>query len=479
MPTKLELLQEANKRGLLSPDKATLYKEAVKRGLITADKPVDLPPEIPVPKTNVFAGAKRTLQDLGKVYPALEAAASFATSAYGIPASGLAGLAALPFGLEKAGEVTRGVQKLLVYEPQTEAGGELLEASAYPLQVLESMAEKAGSGIAEAGYPNIGATIKTGIIGAPIIAAGGKTLLKPTKARIKQQIFKEIDKGIEKGVKSSVAGRKTFTQGKVYRERAESAIRSIIDNKNELALTDVNGEVVRGQLPQNLKQFSQAIEQSRRKVFSEYDQVAKVAGEKGATVDLTPIVNELETISTHSVVGDLNPTVANYAEGLGKRLKKRGLYTAGEAQDAIATLNNNLEAFYKNPSYENASRAYVDSVLANNLRKTLDAVIEKTTIKEYQKLKNQYGALKTIEKDVYKRSLIDARKQQKGLIDFTDVFSGYHAIHGILRLDPAMVGAGAASKGIAWLYRLKNNPNRIVKNMFKKTEALITKERLK
>ena len=34
MPTKLELLQEAYKRGILPSDKLALYNEAVKRGLI-------------------------------------------------------------------------------------------------------------------------------------------------------------------------------------------------------------------------------------------------------------------------------------------------------------------------------------------------------------------------------------------------------------------------------------------------------------
>ena len=40
MPTKFEMLKEANKRGLLSGDKKTQFDEAVKRGLIPSDNNV-------------------------------------------------------------------------------------------------------------------------------------------------------------------------------------------------------------------------------------------------------------------------------------------------------------------------------------------------------------------------------------------------------------------------------------------------------
>jgi hypothetical protein len=40
----------------------------------------------------------------------------------------------------------------------------------------------------------------------------------------------------------------------------------------------------RGQLPKNLSEFSDAISQTKKKLYSEYDALAKNAGENGALV---------------------------------------------------------------------------------------------------------------------------------------------------------------------------------------------------
>ena len=377
------------------------------------------------------AKAGKTLQDVGKVYPAAETAASLITGSYGLPAAGLAGLAALPLGLDKAGMVVEAVKKALIYEPQTQAGKELLETTSYPFKKLGDVAEKVGSAIEKKGSPNLGATVKTAIEGAPALFTvawmGGRAVLKPTKAGLSKKISKITTEGIEKGARPSVAGKRTFSQGERYSRSATTAVRQIVENKDNLALTGSGGEVVYGALPQNLKQFSQAIEQTKRNVFNEYNQMAKKAGDKGAVVDLVPIADEIQMVAGNKIVNDLNPNVAKYAEKLSERIRERGAYTAAEAQDAIATLNNNLEAFYKNPSYENASVVYIDSLLVNNLRKSLDSIIEGASGQGYQRLKNTYGSLKTIERDVYRRSVVDARKNAKGLLDFTDVFSGFHA----------------------------------------------------
>ena len=69
------------------------------------------------------------------------------------------------------------------------------------------------------------------------------------------------------------------------------------------------------------------------------------------------------------------------------------------------------------------------------------------------------------------RSIIDARRNNKGLLDFTDVFSGYHIIRGVLTAEPVSVAAGIGSRVISAYYKMLNNPNRIVKNMFSDVET--------
>jgi hypothetical protein len=299
-----------------------------------------------------------------------------------------------------------------------------------------------------------------------------------------------INTGIDKGIRPGVGGNRTFAQSSQYHQKAQQAVKTIIDNHSQgaLSLTDEFGEATQG-LPQNLRQFSQAIDQSKRNIYQQYNEMATTAGESGAVVDLTPIPKELMSVANNRALQKAAPGVAQYASERAKAFSGQsgsaqpqgvvstpgGLtFTAEEAQQAIAIYNQSLEAFNKNPSYDTASRAYIDSLIVNNIRKGLDASIEKATGPGYQALKNEYGALKTIEKDVSRRAIVDARKNPKGLLDFSDVFSGGQVVNGLLSMNPATVGTGLASKIIANFYKRLNDPNKIVDGMFKKAEKMYT-----
>ncbi len=273
-----------------------------------------------------------------------------------------------------------------------------------------------------------------------------------------------IRRGIEKAIRPSVFGKGTYKLSERYMDKAIQAVKVIADNKATLTLTDEIGNPIVGELPKNLKQFSQSIDQMKGKVFSEYDAMTK--GANKATIRLDPIVKELDVISCSNAVIDNAPEVAKYAAQRGAALTGRGSYTAQEAQDAIAILNKRTEAFNKNPSFENATLVQVDALVANHMRRGLDNAIEGAVGEGYQSLKNTYGALKAIEKDVNHRSIIDARKNIKGLIDFSDILSGSEVVRGVLSMNPATIGKGAAAKVIASVYKHINDPNRIIEKMF-------------
>lgn len=126
-------------------------------------------------------GAYRTIENIGSVYPVLEAGANIATQTYGLPLSGLAGLAGLSFG--KGEEWQNKVAGKLIYQPQTDRGKELTESAFYPFTELEKGAEKAGEATLEkTGSPALATVAHTAIMGAPMLLPGGK-LLKKWKAK--------------------------------------------------------------------------------------------------------------------------------------------------------------------------------------------------------------------------------------------------------------------------------------------------------
>lgn len=298
-------------------------------------------------------------------------------------------------------------------------------------------------------------------------------VMPQTKEAVANEINKTIRYGVEKAIRPPVSKGKNFAQAKQYFDKATSAVKEIVANKENLVLTDVEGKILKGKLPQSLKQFSDAIDQTKRAIFTKYDDMAREAGENGAIVDLTKTAKELDSFSSSSVLQDLSPEVAKYANKRAESFLNRGAYTSTEAQDAITHLNKSLEAFYRNPSYETASRAGVDALIANNLRKSLDEAIENTVGEGYQSFKKAYGSLKTIEDDVAKRAMVDARKSVHGLLDFTDIFTSGELLAGIATMNPAMVMRAGAWKAVKEYFKHINNPNRVVKMMFNDIDNII------
>jgi len=377
------------------------------------------------------------------------------------PVGGIAG-AGLGYAAGKQGA------DLLYGKPQGTVGEELLES-----------AVDASQGAAmEMGGAAVGKLVE-------ILGPTGKT------------VYQVVKKGMRKAIRPSKTLTKTAAKTKEYYDKATDAAVQIILNKNNLKLTDESGKTIPG-LPKTLDQFSEAIGQTKKVIFKEYDALTKATGGK---LKLDSIADELLDIAHSIPLQDAAPKAARYAANKAKSLLKRnepiveymeqhgvgkipvsstpGGYTAEQAQDVIQIMNQSLKAYYKNPSYETATTAYIDSLVANNLRKSLDRLITRATGKEYQQLKNSYGALKHIEEEVAGRAIVDARKNVKGLIDFADIFAGAEVIHGLLAMNPALVGKGVAAKSIAALYKNLNNPNRIVKNMFSEAENILFKEAAK
>ena len=308
--------------------------------------------------------------------------------------------------------------------------------------------------------------VKTGL---ETVKTGAEDLYKAITSKSPEQVDAFITKNFEKGVKPTVTGKGTLGQVEKYKQNAIDAVKTIVENKPKLNIVDEFGEST-GSLPKSLKEFTQAIDQTKKVIFDQYDAMAKAAGEKGAVVDLKPIANELKIIEGDTVMQDLHPDIVNYANTRAKALESRGQYTTADTQRAIEIFNKSLEAFYKNPSYETASKAAVDAMIANKLRISLDDAIEGLQGEGYQALKNKYGSLKAIEKDVVKRSIVDARKNAKGLIDFTDVVSGSELLKGLATMDPGSFATAAGIKGISAYIKYLNDPNTSIAKLFSGVE---------
>ncbi len=421
--------------------------------------PADISKDFESPLKYV-SGMIDTLKNIGKVYPAFEIAATMATATYGVPISGLIGLAALPFGADNANEAIKAVQKFLVYQPQTEGGQQLTQAASYP---TEKLAE-AGKWVGEKFDNPI-----AGAIGSAIVEGAPALLQIPGASARMPKFTNVVEKGINKGVRPSVVKKEMWSQRDKYMQNANVAVDEIINNKQNLKLLDREGNKKTGQLPSTLEEFSQALEQTKRQIYSEYDSLATQAHNQGAMINMAPIATELDGIINSRVMQTVDPNTIKYALERKSAFENKQ-FSAKETQEIIQVLNQSEKAYYANPTPEMKGKAYVDSLIANNLRAGLDAAIESATGIEYAPLKRKYGSLRMLETDVTKRAIVDARKNIRGLIDFSDIFSSSQLMQGLVAQQPALLASGATIKGASAIIKFINDPNRIVKSMFKKAE---------
>lgn len=301
------------------------------------------------------------------------------------------------------------------------------------------------------------------------IAQVSQLALKPTEEAVQSKIISLFQKSIKPTAK------KSQTQIDQYARDTVGALKTIKANSEKLNIQDATGELISGRTPQTINELGQALDQTKDIVFRQYDGIAKRAGKAGAVIDAKPIANEIEKVATNKALQLTNPEVISYAQNWAERLRKMDVLDTETSQAVIQNLNSSLQTFYRNPTYDAASKVVIDAGVANNFRKALDKAIETATGEQYQVIKNQYKALKTIENDVVRAVARDARKNVKGLLDYTDMFTSGQMLTGMLSLNPAMFTKGAVERGFKEWIKTLNDPNRAIKNIFEQLDITTTK----
>ncbi len=259
--------------------------------------------------------------------------------------------------------------------------------------------------------------------------------LKPSKAN--NRLFEEQNKDILRGVDR------------------------IIDNQPNLRLTAPNGmELPPGStVPTTMKQMNEAMEQSEATLFQQWDPMTRRAGERGLHIDLAPVVSELRALAKNPKVADVNLGMPEQMEKYAAAYEARGSYTPLETQEVIREINRKYES-------GEVSKSILEPI-ARILRKQMDETITKAEGPGWQRLRDDYGALRAMDKDVTRAVERIARKPNSGLAQLGDLISSSEFIHGLITLNPAALSRAVGMRGANELHRLFNDPNRIIERMFK------------
>lgn len=114
----------------------------------------------------------------------------------------------------------------------------------------------------------------------------------------------------------------------------------------------------------------------------------------------------------------------------------------------------------------------IDALVNNHLKKAIDKTIENSLGKrwEYSALKKQYAQLRNIENEVAKRALVDQRKNAKGLVDFTDMYTAGQFVDAIATFNPVSMARGVTSGLLKNWYKRLNDPNRAIQKLFENVD---------
>lgn len=325
---------------------------------------------------------------------------------------------------------------------------------------------------------NIAGTIagaKAGLREAPTVAGYVDKMMEPPvkTAPITPEKSPVVDL-YYKAVKPTTAGKTGTGQLESYNNDVVSAIDSIKQNKLNLAF-DTDTGPVQGETPKNRAQLADSIEQTKNVLFNQYNDLTKRTTGQGVKIPLEPAGGALDDVINSEALKITNPEAINYAQNVQTRLKNEdGTYKEVDpelAQRVITSYNASLKAFYKNPTYESASRAAIDAGVVTEIRKSLGESIENATGENYSALKKQWGSLAAIERDVTKSAIAQAKQtgtNTSGLGKYVDVFAGGDMASGLLSLNPALFAKGIAQFGISHLFQFLNSPDRAVQALFKK-----------
>jgi hypothetical protein len=249
-------------------------------------------------------------------------------------------------------------------------------------------------------------------------------------------------------------------QVKAHNDAITTGVDEIIGNQPNLRLTARNGTPLPpgSTVPGSVAQMSEALDQSETTLFQQWNPMTQRAGERGLRIELAPVVSDLRALAKTPEIAHVNPATARRMEDLADLYEKQGSYTPLEAQNVIKGINA-----------ERTALGLPDTTLepiARRLRQALDEGIEAAEGPGWQELRNRYGALRSLDKDVTKAAERIANRPSGTLYKVGNFIASREFLHALMGNPKALVLA-IGSKGATELTRFWNDPNRMIEQMFK------------
>lgn len=298
-------------------------------------------------------------------------------------------------------------------------------------------------------------------------------------------IRKEAETYINKSIKPTVKGKTSQADYNQFIDDTLDVTNFMNKNKGLIEYTDDAWEVVKGKLPTNLRETSESLWNLKRTIYEAYNDIAKQAWDKGARVNMNQAFDKLDDLlkdpSQNIANSQTKAVVENFKNSLLDYTDDAGTIWIEDAQKLTQEFNNQLKTFFRNPNMNDVSKSsivaklnkWTKDAINNSIDDALDDGINawSRASNYYKDLKQMYGKILTIEDEISKRALTDARKNTKWLTTTVlDALAWWEATDALLTIDPAKLGKATVMKAVGKYYKYLNDPNVQINNLFKLVE---------
>lgn len=293
---------------------------------------------------------------------------------------------------------------------------------------------------------------------------------------------KEAEEYINKSIKPTVKGKMSQSDYNKYIDDTLDVVDFMDKNKSVLQYTDDAWEAVVWKLPTNMRETSETLGNLKKTLYDAYNNIAVKAWEKWARVNMNKAFSQLDDLERDVSQNIANPQtktiIDNFKKALLEYTDDAGTISIEDAQKLAQDFNKQLTAFFKNPNMNDVSKnsivAQLNKWTKEAINDSIDDVLDESISKwgnmsqYYRDLKWMYGKIKTIEDEVSKRALVEARKNSKWLSQTViDSLAWWEFTDAILTANVGKLWKSAIMKAIWKYYKYVNDPNVQLNNLFK------------
>jgi hypothetical protein len=325
----------------------------------------------------------------------------------------------------------------------------------------------------DTGVGALGGAVGASVLGTAIPAATMpvvSTVAKLTKPL--QTHMSDVGQNINRAL--STQGKKSIGVYLKNPEKQYKAFDIMHEMAPNLTITDEAGDIVPWNPREtNFNQFAQAFKDAKDKTWEGISGAIKEATGQDLQVDAGPILDELNkvagnkftTTEVRNAAAKMSDEIANMTTPGTSNIPIEGLTQYNKV------LNTKIGGVLMGTT-DNAVRD-MEAGLAKQLSEAADKAVESISDGRFATLKDNYGALKTIERDLVRRAQQESRMLDNSLGDFMSRYGTIEIANGIFQAATGNVGPlakGIGAKALGAYSKNLRTPSTYLQKAFKEID---------